>query len=243
MSKIKILIVEDELLVAMSIQEILSDIGYEVIQPVTNYADAVYLLKNEQPDIALLDIALNGEKSGIDLAEYINEKIHIPFIFLTSKSDARTLNMAKKHHPNAYLTKPFNQADLFTAIELAIYNYKSLHCNENKNPRKNLFRDAIFIKDNQLFHKVKFSDILYAKSEHVYVELYTLDGKKYLVRTSMNRFFEDLPENFFRVHRSYSVNLDYLETINSLFIIIKGIQIPVGKIYRTQLMERIEIIK
>lgn len=243
MSKVKILIVEDELLVAMSIQETLTDIGYEVIQPVTNYDDAVYLIKNEQPDIALLDIALNGEKSGIDLAEYINDKIQIPFIFLTSKSDARTLNLAKKHHPNAYLTKPFNQTDLFTAIELAIYNYKSLHCNESKKAEKNLFKDAIFVKDNQLFHKVKFTDILYAKSEHVYVELYTLEGKKHLVRTSMNRFFEDLPENFFRVHRSYTVNLDHLETINSLFIIIKGIQIPVGKIYRTQLMERIEIIK
>lgn len=92
-----------------------------------------------------------------------------------------------------------------------------------------------------MFHKVKFSEILFAKSEHVYVELYTESGKKHLIRSSLSNFLENMPNVFFRVHRSYAINLDHLESINALYIIIKEHQIPIGKMYRDQLMQLIEI--
>ncbi|MCF8240128.1 MAG: response regulator [Melioribacteraceae bacterium] len=242
MSKIKILVVEDEAVTSMQITNSLETLGYNVLEPVTNYEDAVKSLINNEPDIAILDIELEGEKSGIDLAAYIKENISIPFIFLTTKSDPRTIDHAKRLNPPAYLMKPFSSEDLYASIEIALYNFHpSKQKLEHNYPIKSLLKKSIFIKDNNLFHKINLTDILYAKSDHVYVELFTNSGKSFLIRTSMGRFFEDLPENFFRVHRSYTINLNHLDSINSLYTIIKGKQIPIGKNYRDRLMTLINI--
>ncbi len=116
MNKVKVLIVEDEMVIAMNLVSILEDLGYDVLDPANSYEEAVDALKEEQPDIALLDIQLDGDKDGIDFARYINQYQEIPFIYLTSNADSRTLNQAKETSPSSYLVKPFNQDDLFTSI-------------------------------------------------------------------------------------------------------------------------------
>jgi two-component system, LytTR family, response regulator len=242
MSKVKILIVEDELIVSMEISDLLEELGYEVLKTVTNYEDAVSCLKIEEPDIALLDIQLEGEKDGIDLAQYIKENMNMPFIFLTSLADPRTINHAKTLNPNAYLVKPFNQDDLYTSIELAVYNFNNTG-NEKIEGKseKLLIKDAFFVKGTNLFHKVRFSEIMFVKSEHVYVEIYTVDKKRHLVRSSMGNFKDSLPENFYQIHRSYTINLDYLDSINSLYVKIKEHEIPIGRAYRNQLLKSIRV--
>lgn len=242
MAKVKIMVVEDEMVVSMMICDILEELGYDVLDPITNYESAVECLNRDMPDIALLDIDLASEKNGIDLAYYIKENINIPFIFLTSKSDPRTIEQAKKLNPPAYLVKPFKQEDLYTSIELALYNFQpALHSQKKENFQNTIIKNAFFVKGTNLFHKVKFSEITYAKSDHVYVELYTLEGRRHLLRSSISNFTESLPDNFFRVHRSYTINLDHLESINNLYVIIKGQRIPIGKMYRDQLMQLIDI--
>ena len=242
MSKVKILIVEDELIVSMEISDLLEELGYEVLNAVTNYDDAVSCLISDEPDIALLDIQLEGEKDGIDLAHYIKENMNMPFIFLTSLADPRTINYAKTLNPNAYLVKPFNQDDLYTSIELAVYNFNDLSKDkiEGKS-EKLLIKDAFFVKGTNLFHKVKFSEIMFIKSEHVYLEIYTVEGKRHLVRSSMSDFKDSLPENFYRVHRSYTINLEYLDSINSLYVKIKEYEIPSGRAYKSQLLKSIRV--
>ncbi|MBI9035365.1 MAG: response regulator [Bacteroidales bacterium] len=243
MNKVKILVVEDEMVVSMMICDLLEDLGYEVLDAVTSYEDAIDSLKKNDPDIAILDVKIDSEKSGIDVARYIKEKQNIPFIFLTSQIDSRTLDAAKILNPNAYLVKPFTKDDLYTAIELAIYNYQDPEAlDETKNTSEQvIINDAFFVKSNNLFQKVKHSDILYAKSDHVYVEIYTNDKKRHLIRSSMNNFIENLPSHFFRVHRSYTINLDHLEAINSLYVIMKDHKIPIGTNYRNQLLQHIRI--
>jgi len=244
MSKVKILVVEDEIVIADNICETLEDLGYEVFEPAINYTEALELLETEKPDLAMLDIQLAGAKDGIDLAWKIKESYDIPFIFLTSNADPRTVERAKKLTPPAYLVKPFVKDDLYTSIELALYN----HYGENI-PQPNqadevpqiVIKDAIFVKNKNLFQKVRFDDILFIKAEHVYVELYVKNGKTHLIRNSMNTFCERLPENFFRVHRSYAINLDHLDTINSSYVIIQANEIPIGKNYRDELMRMIRI--
>lgn len=243
MSKIKILIVEDELIIAMQLSDLLEELGYEVLKSVTNYDSAVECLRKGEPDFAILDIQLEGKKTGIDLAKYIKNTINIPFIFLTSNADPDTVNQAKKLNPPAYLVKPFSKDDLYTSIELALYNYQTNVPNntQDKASPNLIVKDAFFVKSKNLFHKIKFNEITFAKSEHIYVEIHTSQGKCHLLRSSMNLFFEGLPGNFFRVHRSYIINLDFLEAINNLYVIIKGCQIPVGKNYRDLLLQNINI--
>jgi two-component SAPR family response regulator len=96
---VQILIVEDELIIAEDISNMLQKMGYDVIGIAMDFDEAVTILENNKPDLILLDINLNGKSDGIDLANVINGKCKIPFIYITSYSDASTLERAKNTNP------------------------------------------------------------------------------------------------------------------------------------------------
>ncbi|MBU1368519.1 MAG: response regulator [Bacteroidetes bacterium] len=244
MGKVKILVVEDEIIIADDICNILSKLGYDALDPVINYTEAIEAIEKYQPDLAILDIQLAGSKDGIDLAWKIKEDYEMPFIFLTSNADPATVERAKKVTPPAYLVKPFNKDDLYTSIEMALYNYSSsLEISKSATTANKdiIIKDAFFIRSNNLFHKVKFVDITYVKAEHVYVEIYTNANQKHLSRGSLIDFPKKLPDNFFRTHRSFIINLYYLDAINYLYVIVDGTEVPIGKNYRNELLKRVNI--
>ena len=102
MEKIRILVVEDEIVVAIALVEMLEDLGYEVLDNAIGYSEAVEVLERDAPDLALLDITLGGAKSGIDLAQLIRERYEMPIIFLTSHHDKETVQRAMAVTPNGY---------------------------------------------------------------------------------------------------------------------------------------------
>lgn len=128
MSDIRVLIVEDEPLIAEDIADFLGDINYVPAGIAYDSETALDMLVNRYPDIALLDINIEGSKNGIEVAEVIRNKYKIPFIFLTSHSDKETLDRAKKTLPYGYIVKPFNEKDLLSSLEMALFR----HANENK---------------------------------------------------------------------------------------------------------------
>lgn len=252
MGKIKVLVVEDELIIADNICDILEDLGYEVLEPAISYTEALEILEREKPDLALLDIQLAGRRDGIDLAWKIRDDYNIPFIFLTSNADPATVERAKKVRPPAYLLKPFDKNDLFTSIEIALYNYSqnNLGKPEEKiaeselgtDQRENIIlNNALFVKHKQLFQKVKFEEILFLKSEHVYVNLIT-KNQAFLVRGSLSKLIERLPNYFFKLHRSYVVNLNEIESIGYSNLKIGKHELPFGKGYRAALLNKIDIL-
>lgn len=123
MSKLKFLIVEDEPLVAEDIAGLVEELGYLPAHQAYSAEEALELLKSESFDFVMLDITLGGELDGIDVGEYIHLNLQIPFIYLTSHSDKTILDRAKKTFPSAYLLKPFNEPELTTTLEVAIYNH------------------------------------------------------------------------------------------------------------------------
>lgn len=129
MSDIKVLIVEDEPLIAEDIAAILERNEFRVSAIAYNSIDALSELQTNLPDMALLDINLNGGMEGITIAEAIKNSYDIPFIFITSYSDKTTLEKAKHTEPSGYIVKPFNEANLYTTLEIALYNHaqKSKH--------------------------------------------------------------------------------------------------------------------
>lgn len=127
MAKIKILIVEDEPLIAEDIRELLSQVNYQVVGVAFNKEDAFSLLQTTQPDIALLDINLGDNTDGITIAETINEKYNIPFLYLTSYSSKLILDKVKHTFPMGYIVKPFEEANLFTAVEIALSNFQGIN--------------------------------------------------------------------------------------------------------------------
>ncbi len=243
MSKsINILIVEDNVLIADDMQMILEDMGYNVVANVTSYEKAVEALNNNTIDLALLDIQLATEKSGIDVGVYIREKFDIPFVFVTSNSDKETVNQAKQVKPNGYLVKPFEEKDLFTTIEITISNFQESEIPETESSAsKNILKKSIFVKDSHLYRKIVFKDILYIKSDNVYIEIYTT-GKTYVVRSTLKDFLKKLPKNdFCRTSKSYIINIRHVQALNSRDIIINDKLIPISKEYKPVIQQMLNI--
>lgn len=119
----KILIVEDELLVAEDIAFRLKSLGYQITDLVISGEDALRAIRNEQPDLILMDIMLKGDLDGIETHEIINKEYKIPLVYLTSYSDEKTFSRAKLTQPFGYIIKPFEERELHTVIEVALYKH------------------------------------------------------------------------------------------------------------------------
>lgn len=232
MNKVKVLVVEDEIIIADNICDTLEELGYNVTEPAINYTEACIIIEEEKPDIAILDIQLSGKKTGIDVAKKIKTTYNFPFIFLTSNADQATINEAKEVMPPAYLVKPFSKDDLYSAIEITLSNFR----NYTKFVED---KTSIFVKHKGKHLKVKLDDILFLKSAHVYIEIILNNNEKLIVRGSLNNFLNNLNSNFIRTHRSYIVNLNYIEEIHNNLILIKELEIPLGSKYKAEILKKI----
>ena len=123
MSKYKILIVEDEPAIAENISLYLNNFDFEVSGIAYDSEDAFEQLQANTPDAVILDINLDSDKDGIDIASHINQQYGIPFLFLTAYADARTVDRAKQVLPAGYIVKPFNDSTLLASLQIAISNH------------------------------------------------------------------------------------------------------------------------
>ena len=119
-----VIVVEDELLIAMDIKEILEEDDFEVIIDVVCVEDAIEMIEKHKPVLVLIDINLNQNKDGIDLGSYLLEKDGIPFIYITSYSDKATIDRVKATRPYGFLVKPFRPHDIKTTVSLVLNNFK-----------------------------------------------------------------------------------------------------------------------
>ncbi|WP_341226608.1 response regulator [uncultured Arcticibacterium sp.] len=241
---IKILLVEDEGIIAADMEGMLEAMGYNVMESAMDYDEALERLEEETPDLILLDVNLGGKKDGIDLAKVINEKFNVPFIFTTSYSDGPTIQRANEVNPTNYLVKPFKKEQLFTAIELALLKISGEKKLESEKPETEglVIKDALFVKEKYRYTKLPVGDILWLKADGNYIEIH-LAEKKELIRMSLSHFLEKVNRpNFFRTHKSYAVNLDYMTKLEPTAVTILDSEIPITKTYAEELVKRIEVM-
>jgi len=249
---VRILIIEDELIISQDMTTMLTKMGYEVIGDAMDYDEAIEILERETPDLILLDVNLNGKKDGIDVAEEINRRFHIPFIFTTSYSDSATLERAHNTNPVNYLVKPFKQEQLYTAIEMGLFKaaeidpgdselakHKPKVSGEEEKPL--IIKGVLFVKDKFTYNKLVIEDIRYIKSDGNYLEIYTSAPKPALIRASMGSFMERLGNDFLRVHKSYIINLQHLTKFETHTVSIGNEIIPISKNYSDDLLKRLDI--
>src|SRR6056297_2903323 len=120
----KILIVEDERIIALDLKKRLERFGFVSPEIVSNGEDAITSAEGTRPDIILMDIMLGGEIDGIEAAKHIKEHLNIPVIFLTAYSNENTLERAKEAEPYGYILKPFKERELYTTIDIALYKFE-----------------------------------------------------------------------------------------------------------------------
>jgi len=123
MTKARLVVVEDEVIIARDIQHTLKRLGYEVLALSTTGEDALKRVAETQPDVVLMDIRLSGEMDGVATAEIIRTRDKLPVVYLTAHSDEATLRRAQVTEPYGYVLKPFEERELVIAIDIALYRH------------------------------------------------------------------------------------------------------------------------
>jgi len=248
--KKKILIVEDEAIVAKDISVCLEKIGYEVLGTFSKGEKALDFMGSNSPDLVLMDIMLSGDMSGIDTSAKVKEKYNIPVVFLTAYADEKTISKAKVTEPYGYVIKPFKEIDLRTSIEMALYKFKKekekLAGIETSSFNSNvsaISSEYIYVKSNSKLVKVQNSNILFVEALKDYVIIHT-QTERYTIHSTMKDIEKKLPrDSFMRVHRSYILNLKKIKSIDSSIVIIEESdkRVPIGGSYKEELFKHLNL--
>lgn len=154
MIKKKILVVEDETIVALDIKSALRKLGFEVTATVTNHDDAIKSVKANEPDLILMDINLENSKDGIQTAHDIQKIKNIPILYLTAFSDDETISRAIKTNPVGYLIKPFKREELKSTVQLGLHKIDMTNqTNIDKNCQHLGFDYYYDLQNQNLFYK------------------------------------------------------------------------------------------
>jgi DNA-binding LytR/AlgR family response regulator len=242
---IKILIVEDEMVIGANISLQLSVLGYEITGILPRGKEALAHVKKNQPDIILMDINLKGEWDGIETAQQINKKQHIPIIYLTANADEDHFKRAKATNPYAFISKPFKKLDLQRAIELTlnrIQNTQNKETSIKETATPFILSDSIFVRHYEKMIKVVIQDILYIEAERNYCRIHS-KGKEYLLVITLKDMDNKLPDqHFLRIHRSYIINISQIDEIAQTHVVISKTAIPISKSQREELLKRLQTI-
>lgn len=243
----KILIVEDEELYADKMEMQLDKLGYEHLATVDNSEAALQEIEAQLPDLILMDVNINGEYDGIELADMIHQKEDIPIIFITSLEDDMTFRRAKRTNPVGFLTKPFNELQLQRSIELVVSQLekKAVDAEKEENAPLEVFTSShFFIKNRQKLEKVNFDDIVYLEADGRYTQIITKD-KKYLIRKPLQELFKRLnAHQFVQSHRSFILNLKLVTSVDlfEMMIYLGGFHVPLSKRAKDDFLKRLEMI-
>lgn len=214
-----ILLVEDDFLNRRVTKKILIENDYTILES-KNAIETLDILSKHTPDLIILDINLGEkEQNGISLAQEIKELFNIPFVYLTAYDTADIVKKAIATAPHSYITKPFKNVDLVTAVELAIRKFVNV---EKRKP-------TVMVKDGEYNIELAIDEIAYIESDGNYLLLHTKQ-KVYRNRSTIRQIVEILPKkNFVQIHRAYVVNKNKIEKYSSKFVVMNNTEIPVSK--------------
>jgi len=248
MESVKLFIVEDNVIVAESLSLKLEKAGFEVVGMFDNGEEAIEKLKEQVPDLIIMDIFLAGHLDGIQTAEVINRDRQIPFIYLTDHYDRSTVKRAMQTFPANYLIKPFNEHELNVAIQIAFHNashdkLKTPEEEEEKESAEYVMNNSIFIKENSRYQKIAIEDIIRVEADRAYSKIHTT-SRVITFTGSLNVIEKQLSDGaFVRVHRSHFVNMNKITAYEGNTIYINDAQIPVSKQYQKEFFKRFRVMR
>lgn len=232
MKTAKIVIVEDEPIIAADLERQLTKIGHEIVASTDNGRSAINLSQTLQPDIILMDIQLDGDLDGIDTAHEINKYCEAPIIFLTSNTDDRTFRRARLTQPYAFLSKPFRTKDIEHSISLALEEVELEISTLDEENISSLLADRIFVRNKFSLQKIMLKDIVFVEAQGAYCKIHTSD-KNYMISSTLKKLASNVSYNkLVRVHRSYLINIDFVDQISEGHVQLGNDTVPVGRVYK-----------
>lgn len=251
---LRVLIVEDDTIIAKDLERTLAERGCEIIGSCADGDDAMRIFNTKKPDFVLIDIELQGKTTGIDLARYINKTSRVPFVYLTDYfgSQNKYFKAANSTRPANYLPKiSYLPGQLWHFIEVAIYQYDVIDngLDETSNSAI-LLQGHFFVRDRlqRQWQKLLLSDVLYIKVDKPYCKVFTQNHKTsyYLIRKTLNDLMDKLAlTSLVRIHQSIAVNSTDVKQYNDVLNIVvlkNDLHLPVGKTYKKSIVRALPLI-
>lgn len=223
--KIKCVIIDDEPLAIKVVENHLKEFqNFEVIETFNNPIEALSLLEKGNVDVLFLDINM-PKMNGLDFAKTLNSKMNVVITsayreYAVESFDLNVLDYLVKPIPFNRFLKTINK------ITQKVYLQKGIQKEEGSSNES-----FIFLKVDKKLIKIKFEDILYVESLKDYIKVFTTSGN-YLVHKSLTSMTEELPDsNFIRIHRSYTIAIDKVKSVEGNLVEIATTKIPIGRKY------------
>jgi two-component system, LytTR family, response regulator LytT len=223
---VDILIIEDELIIAEHLNQMLQKAGFGLCRLATTYDEALQFIEERKPQLVLTDISLGEIKNGIDIGHYLRENHNIPFIYITSLHSSEIVRQASLTKPNAYLVKPIKTEDLIVSVELALAQFSPFAGDLNDTK-------TLVVRDGGVTIRIPTADIVVLKAEENYTAINLINQRPRMVRQFLTDLQQQLPDDqFIRIHRSYLVNINHITEIHSQHVVIRNFQLPIGRTHR-----------
>ena len=250
-TRVQILVIEDEAVLALDLTDLLEAEGYAVVGTAASGPQALELFRQHRVDLLLCDIRLQGPWDGIETARRLVAERPVPLIYLTALADRATLTRALPTAPAAYLAKPVSVAGLRAAIEVALLGGKppgdaalppSAERNGDASPREAIMRldQHIFLKHNYRFVRLALADIVLLEADNTVTTLVTT-GPRYSLRLSLTAALERLSyPPLVRVHRSFAINLKHVSAFSETEATLHDLTVPLGRQYKAEFLRQFQ---
>ena len=224
----KILIVEDELIIAENLRFILNEYGYSSVDVSSNVDETKQLFTKNNYDLVLMDINLGdtSEMDGIDLIKCLNQKYTFIYIYITANADSKTIEKAKTTEPSSYIVKPFINSTIHANVEIAL----------------NSLSENIYFTYTKIGmqHKILLSEIMYVEADGSYINIFTSNNEEHLARRSIADFLDLYPNEFIRIHKSVLINKNNIQGYSSLAVKVNDKKLPLGRAYKQKFLDQIK---
>ena len=245
MIPLKILLVEDELLTAQDIREVLEEAGHSITGVARDQKEAMKLIKNDPPDLALIDITLGtNEQGGISVAREILEQHWIPFIYLTGHTETDVMEKAAETLPAAYLLKPFRSQELLMQVRLTHENFEKRNtADASTSTDKGIF----YLPTKNGHERFANEEILYLKGDGHCTNIFLANDKNtHVIGTNLKNVVKYFTtDNFIRLSKSLFINLDQLRRIdrNHIYLGKENVSVNISEANRKELLKRLKVIR
>ena len=246
---LRVLIIEDDLLMATDMEESLIRSGYVICGKAADYEGAIKLMRQHLPDIVLVDITLGGPADGVTTVKELMRIKWVPVIYITGSSEKETFNRAKSTFPAAFLHKPFRIRELSMQIDLAMHNFYA--GNISGAPE---LPDHTFLPTSSGYIRVIKSEIQFVRADRANAELFLTTAGFYriypakayqgiTISLNLGKLLPYLSGGFYQLSRSLVINLSYLDRIESNRLYIGAHEIPIPDGARKPLIDRLQVVR